>query len=284
MNATGKVIATDLDGTLFFPKKRIRMFTKPIQKFLTEFIDGGGKLVIVSGRNKLFYEKIKNKLNKPVDCIGCNSSFIIADNKYIKEEFFDNKKIKEDLKKMQQEYPITGIFLMTKDYNFIVPKKNFWWFHRIGYKIYQLSEGTYKEKSIMSDELIEKEINEGKIYKIMLFFGITNSTKKKTMFFNKELSKKFPDYEFSWCGQLIEVNPKNCFKASGIKQYLDYFKIKYNNVMVVGDSGNDISMFKEFENSFCMRHAPIRVSKYANHVLKNFSELKNYIEDKKENL
>lgn len=54
-----KIIATDLDGTLFYPKDRINIICKENLFFIQSFIDNGGKLVIVSGRSLLYGKKFK---------------------------------------------------------------------------------------------------------------------------------------------------------------------------------------------------------------------------------
>ena len=84
MNAQGKVIATDLDGTLFYPKKRFRMINSGNKIFLRKFIDQGGKVVLVSGRNVNYLEKTKRRLKRPVDFAGCNGAFIKVDDTFIK--------------------------------------------------------------------------------------------------------------------------------------------------------------------------------------------------------
>lgn len=58
-----KLIATDLDGTLFYPKKRIKMISKKSLNFLRQHIDNGGKLVLVSGRNSEYLKKLFVELN-----------------------------------------------------------------------------------------------------------------------------------------------------------------------------------------------------------------------------
>ena len=63
----------------------------------------------------------------------------------------------------------------------------------------------------------------------------------------------------------------------------NYLKINHDDIFVVGDSGNDISMFKEYqENSFCMSHAPLSVSKYAKHIVKRFENIDDYLNEDKE--
>ena len=278
----GKVICTDLDGTLFFPKKRVFMMTKKNRRFLQKFVDNGGRLAIVSGRNRYFAEKLQKNLKRRVDVLGCNSSFIEVDGKTIREVSMDNQKLFNFIQDMKKDFPVTGFLLMSKNHNLVAVKKDFWWFHNIGYHIYFWSEGVYREPFIQNDDVFLKEVTTGQVFKLMLFFGVTKKAKQKAMLANKELRKRYPDFEFSWCGELIEVTAKGCSKAEGIKIYLDYHKINSDNVMVVGDSGNDISMFQAFENSFCMEHAPLTISKYANNVIRSVDELALYLENKGE--
>ena len=56
-----KVIATDLDGTLFYPKKRLRLIPKKNKEFLTRFASNGGKVVVVSSRGFNFASKLEKK-------------------------------------------------------------------------------------------------------------------------------------------------------------------------------------------------------------------------------
>ena len=46
-----KILATDLDGTLFYPKDKKEMICKENLTFIRDFIDQGNKLVIVTGRS-----------------------------------------------------------------------------------------------------------------------------------------------------------------------------------------------------------------------------------------
>ena len=46
----------------------------------------------------------------------------------------------------------------------------------------------------------------------------------------------------------------------------------------MGDSGNDIAMFKEFyENSYCIAKANINVRKHAKHVIRYFDDIEKEI-------
>ena len=171
MNAQGKVIATDLDGTLFYPKRRVRMIDTNNKLFLRKFIDNGGRVVLVSGRNIRYLEKVKRKLKRPVDAIGCNGAFIKVDDKFIKKSPMNNQRLLKVLGEMNKRYKIAGVFLMCEEYNFVVPKQEFGIKNRIGFLLYQLWQGIYKEKTVRNDKVMHDALKHAKIYKIMIFFG-----------------------------------------------------------------------------------------------------------------
>ena len=90
-----KLLAIDLDGTLFYPKCIKRCICKKNVKFLRRWIDAGNKLVLVTSRSTQFTERLKDEIKRPVDFITCCSSQIIADDKliYNKAIFSDDKNL-----------------------------------------------------------------------------------------------------------------------------------------------------------------------------------------------
>ncbi len=275
-----KLLATDLDGTLFYPKKRIRMINKKSLSFIRRFIDAGNNLVLVSGRNSEYLLKVVRRIARPVDVIGCNGAFILANNKYIRDEKFDPERTKEALLEIEKTLPVKGFFVMSDDNRFVCREKFHSFIYRIAYSFWNFFQGVYREPSIPSKMQFNDIINQGKARKIMIFFGVGKKNVLRSKESNKIINKKYNDiFEASWSNEFIELSPKGCFKSEGLKYYSDYININHSDVYVVGDSGNDISMFKEFpDNSFCMSHASLSVSKYAMHVIKRFDEVEKFIE------
>ena len=275
-----KLIATDLDGTLFYPKKRIKMISKKSLLFLRNHIDKGGKLVLVSGRNSEYLKKVVRRINRPVDLIGCNAAYIMANNEVIKSENFEAKSTRIALEEIERDLPVKGFFIMSEDNRFVLRDKFANRVYRIAYKFWNFFQGVYREPSIVSKNQFYEIIDSGKAKKIMIFFGIGKRNILRSKETNKYLVEKYSHlFEPSWSNEFIELSPKGCSKSLGLKYYADYININHSDVYVVGDSGNDISMFKEFpENSFCMSHASLSVSKYAKHVIKRFDEVEKFIE------
>lgn len=280
INNMSKLIATDLDGTLFYPKRRIKMITKRSLKFLRDHIDNGGRLVLVSGRNSIYLKKVAEKIARPVDMIGCNSAYIIANGEYIKQKTFEPETIKRILEEIDETYHPKGYLVMSDDGEFISRRRFDTLFYRVGYAIWNATQGIYKEPFYVDTKKFNDIINNGHARKIMVFFGIGKKNVATSKEANKGIRKTYSnEMEASWSNEFIELSPYGCSKSEGLKYYLNYLKINHSDVYVVGDSGNDISMFNAFpEHSFCMAHASLSVSKYAKHTLKRFADLKNYIE------
>ncbi|HOC80553.1 MAG TPA: HAD hydrolase family protein, partial [Bacilli bacterium] len=94
-----KIIATDLDGTLFYPKRRVRMISSRNKDFIRKYIDEGGKVIIVSGRNYFFSHKVVSVIDRPVDVLSCNSAYISCDGQIIRELFLPSARIMQILEK-----------------------------------------------------------------------------------------------------------------------------------------------------------------------------------------
>lgn len=242
-------------------------------------MDDGGKIVLVSGRNSEYLEKVAKKIDRKCDMIGCNASFVISNDEYIKKVYFNNTRLEEILDDIEKTYKPKTFFLMSEDNQFIMRDSFESRLYSAGYALWNFFEGVYREPFIVDKEKFNEILHTGKIRKIMIFFGIGKKNVNSSKEANKGIYEKYKnEVEPSWSGEFIELSPFGCSKSEGLKYYIKYNKINHNDVYVVGDSGNDISMFKEFpENSFCMKHSPLSVSKYAKHVIKHFSDLEKYI-------
>jgi Cof subfamily protein (haloacid dehalogenase superfamily) len=273
-----KVICTDLDGTLFYPRNRFRMVGKQNRSFIKHFYNDGGKVLLVSGRNRFMSEKVGQKLDHPFDYIACNGAAICSDGQLIREVSFDNQEVTNLVAEIRKQYNPPLIFLFTREDNFIMTRTDVSHWTNFVYALYELCQGTYREPHIRSDKVFAESLQKGHIYKVMVMFGVSKKKKHLAMEVNKEFRLRYPNAEFSWIGEFIEITPKGCSKKEGIEFYLDYHHIPRDNVLVVGDSGNDISMFEAWkENSFCMEHGPAEVKKHASHIIKRFYDLEDYL-------
>ena len=140
-------------------------------------------------------------------------------------------------------------------------------------KIYTPWESRYS--ATMAD--LKKTIT--KIYKVMPWFGIGKKAVETARRVYDQFVEEFGDeYEIAYSGPAIEMMEKGTNKADSLKKLLDICNIGYDEVAVVGDSGNDIPLFENFENSFVMPQAPEEVKQKAKVRLKAYEDLANYID------
>ena len=275
----GKLLAVDLDGTLFYPHQKKCCISKKNVKFLRDFIDEGNKLVLVTSRSHQFTLKLKDEIQRPFDVINCTSSQIYAGEKIIRDVPMEPKDLKEVINFLDTTHRPIAYLMTTENYPCIikqnVPLNKFliWSYNR-----YYAHQRCYQEPYVLDNDIFDQELDHSKVYKVMVFYGFGRNKKKLSKELNKLLREKHPTIESSWTLIVNELTPLNCNKSYGIRYYCNYFGIDKKDVYVVGDSGNDISMFNEFhENSFVMSHAYPSVKKYAKHVVSRVFKLRDYV-------
>ena len=269
-----KVLATDLDGTLFFPKRRARLIPSRNKNFIRKFVEQGGKVVLVSSRGDVFLDRTVKRLGVPIDYIGTDGTLVKIDGKVVREDVFDVEKCKQLIHDLRRDYDPGMILMSTRDHPNILTRTNVSKMTNFFHFMWQMVQGAYREPFIRSDNFFYQELNNGNVRKLMILIGITKANQRRAKEITEVLQQRYPEFEFMWLNQFIEITPKGCSKASGLSFYLDYLGINHDNVAVVGDSGNDVPMFQEFyKNSYCMSHAPEPIRKEAAHVIKYVSDL-----------
>lgn len=274
-----KLLAIDLDGTLFYPKRIRHCICKKNVVFLRKWIDAGNKLVLVTSRSTQFTAKLKDEIQRPVDFLNCCSSQIIANGEMIYDQWMPREELKKIITRIEEKVdPIA--FLMTSENHPCIIKysrkvsKIFLQFYRLWWW-FQFS---YREPFTLDNEMFENELNNAKVYKIMTFIGLRKNKAKISKELNKEFREEFPEIESSWTAQVNELTPQGCNKGNGVERYCRLLDIDKDDVYVVGDSGNDITMFnKYYEHSYCMKRGHPSARKYAKNIISRVYKLENLI-------
>ena len=94
-----KILATDLDGTLFYPKDNIGMISKPNLFFIQSFIDNGGKVVLISGRSHSYIKKVINRIGRPCAGISYNGGCVYDGEKLVRSKAIPNDEANEIIEK-----------------------------------------------------------------------------------------------------------------------------------------------------------------------------------------
>lgn len=278
-----KLIVSDLDGTLFYPKKRLIGMTRANRKFLMKYLDNGGKLLLASGRSIKIVPNLEKLLHHPVTLLGCNGSFVY-ENGEIKDAYPLNRdKLLELYTTMYNDFEIISWFLFdSTDTMYVSCVENMPKYLYYGTKIGNGINGFYKENMVVGDKPFLYQITHGDTFKMMPVFGIFKKDKQHASEAYLAFQAQFGDvFNVAVSDYALEITAKGADKGNGVLKYCQENNIKPEEVFVIGDSGNDLSMFDKFPHSFAMAHAPKHITGQANHVVKRVSELEKYLNDPK---
>ncbi|MCD8204464.1 MAG: HAD family hydrolase [Coprobacillus sp.] len=271
-----KLLVTDLDGTLFLPRRPRNMISKRNIKFLRSFIDEGNEVVLASSRSYEYMKEVAKVIDRPVGIIASNGALLVNKNGIIYQDtHFDNELIMDALKEIEVTASPRAHLLVGERYNICIEdfdKFNF--LVRGLFRFIYALQFNYKERYSLKREDFEDEISSGKVYKVMLFIGFSKRKRNLAKKVNESIREKYPSVESSWSGFVDELSPAGIDKGSAAKLFASKLNISDDNVYVVGDGGNDIPMFKEYPtNAFAMNRAPKEVKKYAEKILKHVYNL-----------
>lgn len=241
-----KVLVTDLDGTLVKDSQRVSVKDKEALKQLNkEYILG-----IATGRSLKEIHYIEEMLGFDVPLkIAFNGAFVSYNNHIIHENPIDPASLKKVLK-----------FIESNDIIFDALDGE----DRIG---------THKEPNrsrLWNMTLIEPKhlydyINERKIYKINI-----RPDDDQADDLLEQLKEAFPKLSICKSGpKRIEVTAPHVSKGFALAQLR---KNGHFEVVAVGDSENDISMFEEADFAISMSRADDSVKKVSDSIIDNFYE------------
>lgn len=275
-----KLIATDLDGTLFYPKRKFKLLTKKNRKFMIDYINQGNEVVLVSGRNYFISNRVKKRIKNDIDMIACNGSVIYKGDELIFDSPMDHKKVYDFyLENCKNKEILTWIFMTDKD-NMIVVHNSLSSFLRVFYRIVLFFQFGYTGKCKFGKKRFKQMIeNENaRIYKVMAIYGLGKKATEKARIASKKFGEDLKDsFEVMWSTESIEFMNKGINKARALEKLIQELGIDKEEVAVIGDSGNDVPLFESFPNSFVMSHAHEEVKKKANVVIDGFYCLEKYI-------
>lgn len=277
-----KAIATDLDGTLFYPKRRFRLISTANRQFIRNASASGKEIILVTGRNIFVPRKVNKKfaLSNDVSVVACNGARIIHKNEVVFEKPIESSKAIKLYNDLINHKDVKVLNLFT-DY-----KRMF--VNACGMNLFMKAVGViglslqfaYFEPFIVGEKRTRQfvENNEGKIFKIMPWFGLGKKGIETARRVYDELVEKYgDDFDIWFSDSAIEIMEKDTNKANSLTELIKLMNIKPDEVAVVGDSGNDIPLFERFKHSFVMGQAPEEVKAKASVVLKSFADLENYI-------
>lgn len=245
-----KILASDLDGTLF---KESAIHEKDVEALKT-LKEHGHTFIISTGRN---LDGVKN-IFKDYKCVVadymvlCNGALIldkdfnVVYNKKIKGSII-NSLIKDYIDDDNVCFGFDdGSGMCVVEGKYIVEK---------GFNIEEFSK-----RKLTREEAIEVKND----HQIIAFHPRSKCIEESETIKQAILDKYGDEVEVFRNQHYLDVVPRGCSKGSGLKRVIDMSELKLDNLYTIGDSLNDISMFKITKNSYTFNNAEEMVKATAN--------------------
>lgn len=268
-----KLIASDLDGTLLDEPNRISKINLDAIEYAYQ---KGAKFCFSTGRDLQSVKDITCLLNhKPVLLLGNGSEVYDEDENLVFQNFFNNKYLEEVCEIMNKHDVPHMIFTTDGFYTTTNPveiRRRF--IERIGkIKNQEMAHifATNMDKPCNNLVQIEDIQEFAKTKKVLKVEGFHYNSKPVEDV--KKVLEKFTELSHLSTGKNnVEVTNLTATKGLALKRYCEYANIKEDEVMVMGDSHNDLSMFEFFKYSFAPENSIQEIKDYAYKVVKSCDE------------
>lgn len=265
-----RLFVSDLDGTLLTNGKLTdRKVSEENRQALYTLVGSGVRFVAASGRHHSSSLQLSKDLGFPFDAIGSNGATIMRDEKCIRHRHVDREHITYVIDTLYEMniWDHLGCFVVNNNYEHIFNQPHQWPFTHFheAYKNGQfgpcldipLNEYIHDENSLVPTKLVIalKE----------------NESMEQWLQFCRD---KFSDwFDILTSGEnFIEFLSPGVSKGDSIRYLMKEYNLTEDEVAVIGDAANDISMFLTCNHSYCMNTANPSVKKYAGKIVNSVAE------------
>ena len=261
------LFAMDLDGTLLLPK--VPQFDEYIEKSLKDIIAKGHEVVFVTGRNYCELYEDENLWKMPCYIIGLNGEVILDKKRNIIYQNILDKNVISDLYNNFYDIPFEYIAFdekmvtidekaFRKHFISAFPENFFDDSKMNEYLIELLKTNTY---DIKKDDLLTKDI---------IKVELMNHNQDLCFKLSQALYQEYPDkLACLYDGNSLTICHEFMDKAKALELLCSHLNINHDQVYVFGDGNNDITMLKQFENSYAVENASIKVKEAAKHIIED---------------
>lgn len=250
-----KAIFIDIDGTLLNSKREITTNTKETIK---ECIRKGIKVVLASGRSRTITREYQELAGTSPYIISSNGADVYDIEKDL--EIYSTSLNKDAVNKIF-DFSQKNNYKINFNYNFeLVMNKMFYPDEKDNVKteeeIHNIIEKEKIVQCVVANKDIEKMI-EFKQYLKDNLVGVKIENESKRL---KDINLKPSNHYY------CDITSLGAAKGSAIKKLCQYLHIEKNEIVVIGDGENDVSMFETTDNSVAMGNATAEVKKKANYI------------------
>jgi len=241
-----KLVATDIDGTILIPEKQ---FTKGVKNCIKRLREFGVKVVLVTGRMNAAAELVAKELNLDTPVISYQGGLVKENGKVLYERYLTEDESEKIINWAKSE----NIHINLYNGDILYSEND-------NYEIQRYSRRQNVNYVVKPFSEIKKE----RVNKI-LAIDYNNATRINK--FEQELPKEFPDlYIVKSTPHFLEFSNPEASKYCAVKFLQDYWNIKEEETLTIGDQNNDIALLEAGGLKIAMGNATDSLKFVANYI------------------
>ncbi|MBC8630414.1 HAD family phosphatase [[Eubacterium] tenue] len=253
-----KLLASDVDGTLYVNKE----INKKSIEYIKRFREEGNIFLLCTGRNLGGIKHLFDEYDMEVDgFVLCNGSIVLyKDFNPLHNEYMDDDTIKL-LFEEARDNSLYNFYFANEENLYIID----------GYNTHPVISSSDISNKMNIIKLKEEDFYKNKYCANIVGIDIKDECINKAENKKIDIKNKFSDKVSVYRNlSFIDIVPRNTSKGSGISKVLERYGVKEDNVFVIGDSWNDLSMFEKYSNSYTFSYSEKDLKAHAKNIVDTF--------------
>ena len=249
-----KLVATDIDGTIFIPEKE---FTKGVKDCISKLNASGIKVVLVTGRMNAAASKIAKDLGLSTPVVSYQGGLVVENGKVLYERYLTE----EQTERILEWAGINGENIHINLYN-----DDILYSEKDCYEIQRYCNNLHTEHTVKKFSEIKKD-------KINKLLAIDYSDPERITRYEKELQEKFPDlYIVKSTPYFLEFSNPEASKKCAVEFLQSYWGLKKEEILTIGDQNNDIALLQAGGIKVAMGNATEELKEVADYITSSVYE------------
>jgi hypothetical protein len=241
-----KLIATDIDGTILIPEGN---FTDGVKSCIKKLTSVGIKVVLVTGRMNAAAKLIAKDLGLDTPVVSYQGGLVVDGDEVLYERYLSEDQTNKILEWSKQ----VGIHINL--YNDDV--------------LYSQSDCDEVKRycNNLHTKYTVKFFDDIKKNRINKLLAIDYQNPNRIDMFEKELPQVFPDlYIVKSTPYFLEFSNKEASKSCAVRFLQEYWNLKQDEILTIGDQNNDIELLKAGGIKIAMGNATDELKKIADYI------------------
>lgn len=272
-----KLFVSDMDGTLLHQDGNPHAgISEANIQAVRELHDLGIEFMMATGREHHYRHILKDILGFEIDAIGMNGANVVIDGELISNHALSYQDTEDVLKAVDATDIEVNFLGINVDGDYVFQHINQEPFNNF-FKMYQ--EGSLKHVSSIDIYTWIQDSSKPPFNKLVGLVKDETVRDRLMQYISTAMPGRF-DVIFSGRNN-VELMPIGISKGMALKEVMKRKGLKPEDVAVIGDSMNDVSMLKVSPHSFIMSHAEADIKPYARYEVESVDEAIRLVLNKK---